>query len=904
MSADDSHRSPRLANLLVITAWVTAVVIANLIFTLTQAKPRDNNSALLPQDTMTITTTNQIAQAFPGAGTNAIAYLVVEGSRTLEPEDQPYYDAAVSALRADTRDVGSVLDWWSDPLTAPLGTSPDSRSAIALIWLQGEAGTAQARESLGAIRSVVRQLPPSEKLHARIVVPATTNDMPMAMTAWQGMAIVTAAAVIAILFLLRARQSIRIVGIMLLTADFSLAAAWPLAAVVLGQAGGTVSGFSWTLAAVLTIGTITASTLLASRSDAGDSAVPTYRNRLPALALLGGCVALLTGTLLLARTPALRSISTVALSVSVALAASLMLLPTLIKLARPNGQVSPQVNDTTWIRRLLVPKFSSPARVTAVVLATCALPVIGMRLSLAEDHTGQSGAQVLPGNLLPDILLIKSARDLRDPAALIAIDQVSHRLMEIPGVRKVESAAWPAGVPWTDASLSSAAGRLADQLGQQAGSFVPAVTAIKQMKTMIDQMSDAVDQLESTVNVALAGAHQVQQYLNPVLSAARNIKSKTAEFSGYLETVRGWVVSVTNCPNDVLCSAMHKVIEPYDKVATSIDQLSNGVDRISAISDRTMSSLNEVPHMVAQMRAALKQVRSFIPRLESTIQELMPQIAQASAMLKNLSEDFVDTGEGGFHLSMKELRSSAYQHVRESMFSSDGTATRLFVYTNAHNPGLDTAARAHQLEIAAGKAMKYGSLVDSRITLGGAVQVAVATRAALTHDVVLLTAMLLALVVLVSMWSSAGSGVAVGLGVLAAYLSGLGISVALWQHVLDRELQASVPLVSFAVLVSCGVPYLVAGLKAVRVSAETETKTAATVSVRRAVVPLTVLGAIFGTGLVVAAGASLSALSQVGTVLVIGLGALTAVEQVSNSRYHGRQSGHGSVVETAGPIKW
>ncbi|MBS2091109.1 MMPL family transporter, partial [Klebsiella pneumoniae] len=75
-----------------------------------------------------------------------IAYLVVEGGSTLEPQDQPYYDAAVGALRADTRHVGSVLDWWSDPVTAPLGTSPDGRSATAMVWLRGEAGTTQAAE--------------------------------------------------------------------------------------------------------------------------------------------------------------------------------------------------------------------------------------------------------------------------------------------------------------------------------------------------------------------------------------------------------------------------------------------------------------------------------------------------------------------------------------------------------------------------------------------------------------------------------------------------------------------------------------------------------------------------------------------------------------------------------------
>ncbi|AKN18422.1 hypothetical protein B586_03320 [Mycobacterium haemophilum DSM 44634] len=875
--ADDNRRSPRLVNLLVVAAWIAAAIIANLVLTLTPAKPSGTSSALLPQDATTVAATSRIAKAFPGTGTNAIAYLVVDGSSALEPEEQPFYDDAVSALRADTRHVGSVLDWWSDPLTAPLGTSPDGRSAIAMMWLRGEAGTAQARESLDAVRSVVRQLPPTEGLRARLVVPATTTDMPMEMAAWQAAVTVTAAAVIAVFLLQRARQSVRAAGIVLLTADLSLAVAWPLAAVVRGQAGGTVSGFSWALAAVLTIGTITASTMLVLKSNAADSAAPTYRDHLPALALPGACVASLTGPLLLARTPALHSVGIAALGVVVALAASLTLLPTLIKLAGASGQVSLLACGDTRTRRMSGPNFSRPARITAVVLAICALPVIGMRLGLAESQAGQRGAQVLPGNPLPDVLVIKSARDLRDPAALIAIDQVSHRLMEIPGVRKVESAAWPAGVPWTDASLSSAAGRLADQLGQQAGSFVPAVTAIKQMKAMIDQMSTAVDQLETTVNVAVTGAQQAQQYLNPILSATRNLKSKATEFSGYLGTIRSWMVSVTNCPGDVLCAALRNVIEPYDQVVAGMDQLSNGVDRISAISTQTMSTLSAAPRMVAQMRSALGQVRSFVPRLETTIQDLMPQIAQASAMLKNLSADFADTGEGGFHLSMKELASPSYQHVRESMFSSDGTATRLFVYSDGDELDLGAAARAQQLEIAAGKAMKYGSLVDSQITLGGAVLVAVATRAALTHDAVLLAVTLVAVAGLISIWGGAAGGLAVGLGVLAAYLAGLGISVALWQHVLGRELQASVPVVSFAILASCGVPYLVASLKAARVAAEA--KTAATVSVRRAIAPLTALGAIFGAGLVLVSGVSFSVLSQLGTVLVIGLGALTAVER-------------------------
>lgn len=116
--------------------------------------------------------------------------------------------------------------------------------------------------------------------------------------------------------------------------------------------------------------------------------------------------------------------------------------------------------------------------------------------------------------------------------------------------------------------------------------------------------------------------------------------------------------------------------------------------------------------------------------------------------------------------------------------------------------------------------MKYGSLVDSQVTVGGAAQIAAAVRDALIHDAVLLAVILLTVVALASMWRGAVHGAAVGVGVLASYLAALGVSIALWQHLLDRELNALVPLVSFAVLASCGVPYLVAGIKAGRIADE------------------------------------------------------------------------------------
>jgi putative drug exporter of the RND superfamily len=846
VSADGSHRSPRIATLLIVAGWIAVAVIANVIFAL--APPKATDSALLPAQP---SAPGRAAKAFPGTGTNAVAYLVVEGRDVLGSDDQQYYDAAVSALRVDTKHVGSVLDWWSDPLTAPMGTGREGRSATALVWLVGEAGSAQARQSLDAARAVVRKLPATggvqANVQARISVPATTNGMPLHLSAWQGAAIAVVVAMVAALLLWRARRSKKAAGIMLLTAGLSSAVAWPLGGLVLGYLGGNAfTVFAGTLAAVLTIGMVTASTLLA-RS----------RGRLPALALPGACTALLTGPLLLARTPALHSVGTAVLGVVVALAASLTLLSVLTgRAAQPSAPTGSAPDTPRAITR--------SAMVIAAVLAVCALPVIGMRWGLAENPPpapSSATAQTLPGNPLPDVVLLQSPHDLRDPSGLIAIDQVSHRLMEIPGVRKVQSAAWPAGVPWADASLTSAMGRLSDQLDRGAGSFMPQVNAIKSLGAIVDQMNGAVNELDKSMKVALAGANQIQQNVDVLLSGTRQIRGVTGDLARYMEPVRGWVGGVDNCPADMVCSAVGKVVTHVDTLLGEVTTLTDSADRIGAVTRTTIGAFSSAPRVMADMKSALAKLSTFVPNLETTIENTLPQIVQMSTFLKGVSTDFANTGEGGFYMSKKSLADPSYQHVRQAMFAPDGTVTRLFVYSDGAKLDLDAAARAPSLEVAAGKAMKYGSLLDAKITVAGGAQLGTAVRGAVSHDAVLLGVMLLAAAGLVGMWCGAASGVAVGLGLLASYLAALGISVAVWQHLLGHELHAAVPLVSFAILAACGIPYLVA----------------AAGTVRGAAAPLTALGAIFGAGLILVSAVSVSATSQVGTVLVIGLIALTAV---------------------------
>ncbi|MFV8316605.1 MMPL family transporter [Mycobacterium sp. 23] len=823
-----------LTKLVVVLAWVAVAVAANVI-TLAMA-----GTSSPPSDGPIATANSHIAQAFPGTGTDAIAYLVLDGRDPLGDADRQYYDDAVRALRGDTAHVGSVLDWWSDPLMAPLGTSPDGRTGSAVIWLRGQAGTAKAAESLDAARSLVRKLPPNAGLRARITVPAAARGTGLRLAPWQAALIVAAALLVAALFLLRSGLSS--VVIVTLTAALSVAVAWPLAALV--------GLFCWTVASVLMTGAIAASALLLTAAERDG-----YRAMLPVLAAPAAGVTLLTAPLLLAQTPGVHAVGLAALGVVVALAASLTLLPALsTKSAAPPAR--------SWalpapVRRAV----RNPVVAVALVSAVCALPVLGIHWGVG-DVPARAGKQFTADNRLPDVVVVRSSHDLRDPAGLIAIDAVSRRLMEIPGVRKVQSAAWPAGVPWTDASLSSAAGRLSDQLDRQAASFVPQVTAVKTLGSVLDQVSGSVNELEASVSAGVGGLAQLQQAINSVVSGTRNIKDTAAEVSGYLDPVRGWMGGVQDCAADMLCSAARKAIDPFDRVIADVTVLSDGATRLAAGSARTTNALAGTPRAVAEMRSALTQLRSFVPTLQTTIETTIPQVVQLSAFLKNLSIDFADTGAGGFYLPRKALADPSYQHVRQTMFSADGTAARLLVYSDQTVLDLSAASRVGQIESAVGNATKYGSLLDSEVAVAGGAAMAAAARGALEHDAILLALTVVTVAALAGMWRGVGAGLAVALGLVGSALAGLGVTVAVWQYLLHGSVDASGVPAAFAVLVACGAPCLVAAL----------------VPIRRVMAPLAAAGGAFGAVLMLFG--SSWAVAQIGTVVLVGLVLLTAMARL------------------------
>ena len=81
--------------------------------------------------------------------------IVLEGDQPLGDAAHRYYAGLIDKLKADTKHVEHVQDFWGDPLTAAGSQSADGKAAYVQLYLAGNQGESLANESVDAIRKIV-----------------------------------------------------------------------------------------------------------------------------------------------------------------------------------------------------------------------------------------------------------------------------------------------------------------------------------------------------------------------------------------------------------------------------------------------------------------------------------------------------------------------------------------------------------------------------------------------------------------------------------------------------------------------------------------------------------------------------------------------------------------------------
>ncbi|MGL5445147.1 MAG: MMPL family transporter, partial [[Mycobacterium] stephanolepidis] len=492
-------------------------------------------------------------------------------------------------LRADTAHLDSAMDLWADPLTAEGAISPDGKAVYTMLRVTGELGGAQANASLDAVRQIVADEPAPAGMHPWVTGPGATIADELTSIDTQMLMITGVTVVLIAVLLFAVYRSAVTAAIPLITVGMGLGVARSIVAFLGERNLIEVSIFSVALLAALVLGAATDYGIFLlgryheqRRSGLGHEQSLEVANRsvAPVIAASGLTIAAALSCLMFAQVGMLRSAGLpCAIGILTGMAASLTLLPALIGLAGRRGLAQPRPlrgqPGRRWRRvGTMVARWPGPVLVgSALVLMVCAIPVAGLRLGFDElasqplsTHANR-GYQAMdrhfpPNRLLPEIVSIESDHDLRNPAGVIGIERVTKKLMEIPGIRMVQSASRPAGAIPEQAALTEQAGIIADQLDDGTTQMSQRLGAVDQLSATLSQFSKAIAQLQNGLAGGVSGLGELNGGVGDMHSGMKALQDNVSQVSGYMEPLRNFTNGNPNCANDGICSLVLKAVEP------------------------------------------------------------------------------------------------------------------------------------------------------------------------------------------------------------------------------------------------------------------------------------------------------------------------------------------------------
>lgn len=885
--------------LLVIAAWLLLAGLGNLAVPQLEHVVKEQSRAFFPADSGATRAAQRMGTLFGDSDSNNIAYVVLDADRTLGESDRAYYRALSDRLRMDTPGVESVMDLWDDPTATAVFESQDHRAAYLMARLSGQLGSSTATEAVAALRATVDAVGPPDGMRTYVTGPgASLVDEFAALDAQLAKITVLTVGMIAALLLFVYRSPIT-AAVPLASVGLSLALARPVVA-LLGEHGVIeVSVFSVALmsAMVLGAGTDYGIFLLGRYHEnrrAGlsppDALADAYRRVAPVIAGSSATIATALFCLSFAKVSFLRSAGIPSgIGILAAMLGALTLTPAMIGWFSRRGWMEPRAAriNRRW-RRIGtgVARWPGPILVVAVgALILCTVPLLGAEVSFSElraqpaSTDSSRGYQAVrdgfPDNrLLPEIVSIQADRDLRTPAGLITIERVTRKVLEVRGVRTVQSASRPAGTSVRQGTLTYQAGQIGEQLDSTAQSAINGMNSVDTVAATIGRLDASLDGMQRGLTGAVDGLNRVGAGSQDIGAGMTGLQGNLREVSGYADPLRQFVNSNPDCAANPICAAVQKIVTPLDDAVSATGTLAGGAGALQEGAAGATDSLDGAAKGVATMRAALGQLRGLTSTLRSSLGSVGPQMQQMTGYLSQLSTDFDGSSEGGFYLPPRTFDDPQYRRVMAMMFSPDGRATRLLVYGDGESWGRDGAERSDEIRIAAAEALK-----DTPLAVSGVVEltgVGTATAELITYvgnDFTLLVIATLVLIFLIvaGMLRSPVAGLVVLATVTLSYASAMGASVAIWQFLFGQPLHWAVPALAFIALVAVGADYNLLLAMRLRDEARAGVRTATIRTFAGTGSVVTVAGIVFGLTMFAMLGASVVTIAQVGSTIGIGL---------------------------------
>ncbi len=815
----------------IILAWVALTAALNLLIPQVEFVGEQNAVSMSPTDAPAVIAAKKIGEKFHEFSSDSMAMVVLVGDQPLGDSAHQYYDTLVGKLHQDSTHVEHIQNFWGDLITAAGAQSSDGKAAYVQLNLAGDQGSTRGNESVRAVRSILAETPAPAGLRAYLTGPAplTTDTLAAGNKSMVKMMAITMAVITVMLLIVY--RSVSTVLLILTIVGIEMGTARGMVA-LLGHA--RMIDFSTFSVSLLTALAIAAGTDYAifligryhEARQAGEDSETAYYTTFRGVAhVILGSGLTIAGAVLCLRLTRLTYFKSLAIPSAVGLivviAAALTVAPAILVVASRFGLLDPKrMMKTRGWRRIGTTTVRWPVPILAVATA---IAILGI-LALPGYKTSYDDRKYIPANepsnvgytaaerhfsaarLNPDILMVESDHDMRNPSDMIVLDKVAKSLFDIRGIALVQSITRPLGSPIAHSSipyqvsmqtapitqnlqfLKTRVGDI-DTMADQLGAMVASMT---RMHTLMTQFSDTI--------------HRTVGDLNTMKASVDQTRDRLADFDDEVRPLRNYFYWEPNCFNIPVCWGVRSAFDALDGVDTLSDNMGALLKDIADIDTVTPQMAAQLPPLIVTATSMQQTLQA----IHTTFAGLIDQMQQMTDTATAMGQAF-DASKSGdyFYLPPEIFQNADFQRGLKLFLSPDGTAARLII-THDVDPATEAGISTVDDElIAAHEAVKGTPLADANVYLTGTAATYRDVQSGAKYDLMIASFAAITLIFLVMVLLTralVASLVIVGTIVVSLGAS-FGLSVLIWERVIGMDLNWIVLAFAVIILLAVGSDY-------------------------------------------------------------------------------------------------
>ncbi|MCV7089267.1 MMPL/RND family transporter [Mycobacterium interjectum] len=824
-------RTIRRLSPFVILAWIALTLIVTFAVPPLEQVGEEHSVPLAPRDAPSVQAMTNMGKAFKESDSDSFAMIVLEGQRPLGDDAHAYYRKLVRELRSDPAHVEHVQDLWEDRLTAAGVQSPDGKAAYVQLNLAGNQGTTLAKESVAAVRNIVKQTPPPPGVEVHLTGPAALiPDMQRSGDAsLLKMALIGAVIIFAVLLVVY--RSITTAVLVSIGVGIEVGCARGIIAFLADNNVVVLSTFAINLLVTLSMAAGTDYGIFffgryqearQAGEDRETAYYTTYRGVTPVVLGSGLTIAGAMLCLGFTRMPIFQTIGApCAVGMLVAVAIAVTLVPAILTAGSRFGLCDPKrrIAQQRW-RGVGTAIVRWPAPILAATLAVALIGLITLPGYKTSYDDRSYLPQDLPANLgytaanrhfsqsrmMPDILMIQADHDMRNPADFLVLHKLAKAIFRVPGISRVQGITRPEGTPIEHTSIPFL-------ISMQNAAMLQNVTFIR--KTMDDLLKQA-DILAEQIAVMkrlyglqerlTAIAHHTIGLTKEMVAIIDDTEVHFSDFEDFFRPIRSYFYWEKHCYDIPACFALRSIFDSLD----GLDLLAEKTHHILEDAEKVDELLPQILAQIPPMIAILEATRAMLLTNHSTTSGFLGQMDDTSQNATAMGQAFdAAHNDDSFYLPPDVFQNADFQRAMTSFVSPDGKAAR-FIISHRGDPATpEGIARIDRIRSAAEEALKTTPLEGAKISIAGTASTYKDFRDGSKYDlwIALVGALCLIFVIMLVLTRSFVAALVIVGTVLLSLGASFGLSVLVWQYILGIKLHWMVLPMSVIVLLAVGSDY-------------------------------------------------------------------------------------------------